>query len=103
MWPTVLQVNDPFSTHLLRLAGVVLVALAFGWTAARILDPGVRARGLTLLAGLLGLTGGTWLAGQAGWEAGPVILGYAVLPSFAGSLTTCAVVKLLALGVTGSR
>ena len=103
MWPTALVVNDPFSTHLIRLAGLVLIASALGWTAARIFDPGVRARGMSLLAGLLGLTGGTWLAGQTGWDPGPVVLGYSLLPAFAGSLTTCAVVKLLALGVTGSR
>ena len=103
MWLTALAVNDPLSAHLVRLGALVFIALGLGWTASRIFDPGIRARGMSLLAGLLGLTGGSWLAGQTGWDAGPAVMGYALLPSFAGSLTTCAVVKLLAHGVTGSR
>ena len=103
MWATVQGVSDPFTAHILRMAGLVGVAVVLGWTASRIFDPGVRARGLTLLAGLLGLTGGTWMVGQTGWESGPAVLGYALLPSFIATLTTCALVKLLALGITGSR
>ena len=103
MWATVQGINDPFTAHLLRMAGLVGVAAALGWTASRIFDPGVRARGLSLLAGLLGLTSGTWAAAQTGWDSGPAVLGYALLPAFLGALTTCALVKLVALGITGSR
>jgi uncharacterized membrane protein YeaQ/YmgE (transglycosylase-associated protein family) len=100
MWPTALVVDDPFSAHLLRMLGVVVIAAVLGWTAARCMDPGVRARGISLLAGLVGLTAGTWVAGFAGWDPGPTILGYTLLPSFIGSL---AIVRLLTLSVTSSR
>ena len=103
MWATVQGVNDPLTAHLLRMAAVVAIASVLGWTAARILDPGVRARGLPLLTGLVGLTSGTWLVGQTGWDSGPAVLGYALLPSFLSTLSTCLVVKLLTFGVTSSR
>lgn len=103
MWPFDSIGSDPFIDQAIRTVLLMIVATVLGWSAARIFDPGIRARGTTLLAGLLGLTGGTWMAAQTGWNGGPVLMGYALLPSFMATITTCGIVKLLTFSVAGSR
>src|SRR6185369_9811718 len=61
-----------------HLGGVALLA---GWLAERTVDTGFRVRGLALLAGAIGCYAGSSLWEMAGWEAGPVVWGYAILPA----------------------
>ena len=102
MWAVDLVMSSPFTARIVGMTGILIMATALGWTAARILDPGVQARGLTVLAGLIGLSAGTWLAGHAGWDPGPAVLGYSLIPAFLATLTTCGCLKLVTLGVSGS-
>jgi uncharacterized membrane protein YeaQ/YmgE (transglycosylase-associated protein family) len=83
-----------------QLAGVALLA---GWVAERTLDTGVRLRGLALLAGAAGFWAGSAMWDIGGWDAGPTVWGYAILPALAGAFAVCGVLKLVSLGVAGPR
>ena len=83
-----------------HLGGVALLA---GWLAERTVDTGFRVRGLALLAGAIGCYAGSSLWEMAGWEAGPVVWGYAILPALAGAFGVCGLLKLVSLGVAGPR
>jgi len=86
------------------LAQVTTVAAAAGWTADRLLDPGIHTRGIPLLAGLLGLVLGPQLAQTTGWPSGPEVAGYPLAAAFAGALAVCAFLKLAHLATAaGSR
>jgi len=87
----------------LRLVQQAGLALLAGWTAARLLDTGSSARGVSLLCGVAGLHAGTWLWGAAGWPHGPVLGGHAILPAFVGALVVSAALKLVGLGAAGPR
>ncbi len=91
------------ASQLWSVIQVMAVAELAGWIGNRVLDSGIRARGLTLLAGLVGLFIGRWLMGVAGWPTGPTVAGFPLLGAFAGALAVSAVVKLVALGVAGPR
>jgi uncharacterized membrane protein YeaQ/YmgE (transglycosylase-associated protein family) len=89
--------------HLWDVAQVLAVAELAGWIADRILDTGIRLRGVTLFAGLLGAFGGRWLVHSAGWSEGPTVAGFPLVAAFGGALGVCAVLKLIGLSVAGSR
>lgn len=67
---------------------VQLAAVAFlaGWFGERLLGIGVRARGLPLLCGLIGLYAGSWVWSLGGWDGGPSVGGYGLLPVLVGAL-----------------
>ncbi len=79
------------------------VALLAGYSAERLLDPGLGVRGLPALCGLAGLYVGTWMWEASGWDGGPVLAGHGLLPAFAGALMVAAVFKLVSLGAAGPR
>jgi hypothetical protein len=85
------------------LGQLVAVAAAAGWATERLLDTGVRTRGLPFLSGLFGLYVGPHVLGMAGWPAGPVIAGQPLFAAFAGTLCVGAFLKLASLGVAGPR
>lgn len=87
----------------LSLAQVVVVALLAGWAAERLLDTGLRIRGIALLAGLIGLYAGTWVWQLNGWDGGPTVVGHPLFPTLTGALGVCAIFKLAALGAVGPR
>ena len=97
------MISEALSTQLLGLAQVVGVAGGFGWTAYHLIDPGIRARGLPILAGLAGLYGGGWVARLTTVDLGPSIWGYGLVPSFLGALGVCALLRVVSLGLAGSR
>jgi hypothetical protein len=74
-----------------------------GWISERALDTGLGIRGIAPLAGLVGLYAGRALWGWTGWSVGPLVAGFAVVPALAGALATCAVLKLVGLGLAGPR
>jgi hypothetical protein len=89
-----------------QLAGIIQVTtIAFlaGSLGGRLLGVGVRARGLPLLCGLTGLYAGTWLWNVGGWDGGPAIAGYGLLPALAGALAVAGFVRLVELAVAGPR
>ena len=96
--------TDPELLHdalsLLQTAGLALLA---GWASEKLLDTGLRIRGLPLLCGVSGLYTGSWLWALAGWPAGPQIADQALVPGFAGALAVASVCKLIGLGVDGPR
>lgn len=96
----VLGLNPDVAQQAWTLAQVAAVAATAGWTAERLLDPGVQTRGLSLLAGLFGLFLGPRLAEATGWPSGPVVAGYPLAAAFAGALTICAFLKLAHLATT---
>ena len=87
----------------LRSLQLVGMALAVGWPAARLLDPGISARGLPFLCGIAGLHAGSWLWNAAGWGGGPAVAGHPLAPAFAGALAVAGLLKLIGLGVAGPR
>jgi len=95
--------NPQLTSQLWTLIQVVAVAELAGWTAERLLDPGFRARGFTLLCGLIGAYAGRALASLAELPAGPSIAGFPVLAAFVGALGVSGVLKLVTLGASGPR
>ena len=83
---------------------VELVALAglAGWVSELLFDTGL-ARGLSLIWGLIGVLAGGWIVDAMGWQAGPMVAGYPVLAALVGTLIVCLVVKVVGLGLAGSR
>ena len=95
---------DPELLHqALSLLQTSAVALLSGWAAERLLDTGLRVRGLPMLCGLAGVYTGTWACAAAGWPHGPQVAGQAALPAFVGALAVAAFFKLVGLGVAGPR
>jgi hypothetical protein len=86
-----------------ELLQLVIVAAAAGWGAERVLDTGVRTRGLPFLSGLFGLYVGPHFLNMAGWPTGPEIAGQPLFAAFAGTLLIGCVLKLGSLGVPGSH
>jgi len=86
--------------HLLRAS---LLAIGVGLVAERLVDTGVRARGIPLLCGLVGVYAGEWLGEALRWHPGPSVAGHAVLPALLGTLMVAVAVKLVALGMVGPR
>ncbi len=95
---------DPELLHgalsMLQTAGLAVLA---GWAAERLLDTGIRVRGLPLLCGVAGFYAGGWLWQAVGWPHGPHLGGQAILPAFAGSLAVAELFKLINLGAAGPR
>ena len=85
------------------LLQLVVVAALAGWATERLLDTGVRTRGLPFLSGLFGLYVGPYLLDMTGWPAGPTIAGEPLFAAFAGSLAIGCFLKLASLGAAGSR
>jgi uncharacterized membrane protein YeaQ/YmgE (transglycosylase-associated protein family) len=85
------------------LLQVGVLAVVVGWAADKLIDTGLRIRGLTLAAGLIGLHAGSWVWGAIGWPRGPSFADHPLIPAFAGALAVCAVLKLFGAGVEGSR
>jgi uncharacterized membrane protein YeaQ/YmgE (transglycosylase-associated protein family) len=92
-----------FADQVIRLSQLGGVALLAGWLAERLIDTGFRLRGLAPLAGAVGFYAGSTLWATAGWPAGPLVWGLALVPAFAGALAICAILKLVSLGVAGPR
>jgi uncharacterized membrane protein YeaQ/YmgE (transglycosylase-associated protein family) len=82
---------------------LVVVAALAGFTAERLLDTGVRTRGLPFLSGLFGLYVGPHLLQYTGWPSGPMVAGQPLLAAFAGALVISAFLKLASLGAAGPR
>src|SRR5262245_10582298 len=97
VWETVLTSN---AWELLQL---VIVAALAGWGTERLLDTGVRTRGLPFLSGLFGLYVGPYLLDMTGWPAGPTIMGQPLFAAFAGALVVGCFLKLAALGTASAR
>ena len=85
------------------LLQLVIVAGLAGWSAERLLDTGVRTRGLPFLSGLFGLYVGPHVLGLAGWPLGPQIAGQPLFAAFAGALMIGGFLKLASLGAAGPR
>ena len=85
------------------LVQLVIVAALAGWATERLLDTGVRTRGLPFLSGLFGLYVGPELLHMAGWPTGPTIAGQPLLAAFAGTLMVGLFLKLATLGAAGPR
>ena len=86
-----------------ELLQLVIVAALAGWATERVLDTGVRTRGLPFLSGLFGLYVGPYALNMAGWPIGPVVAGQPLFAAFAGTLLIGGLLKLASLGVAGSR
>jgi hypothetical protein len=85
---------------ILRLVAVAAVA---GWVTERVLDTGVRTRGLPVLSGLFGLYVGPPLLHMAGWPVHPYIAEQPLIGAFAGALAIGLFLKLATLGAAGAR
>ena len=85
------------------LLQLVVVAALAGWTAERLLDTGMRTRGLPFLSGLFGLYLGQYMQALTGWSAGPVVAGQPLVAAFAGALLISGFLKLATLGAAGPR
>jgi uncharacterized membrane protein YeaQ/YmgE (transglycosylase-associated protein family) len=82
---------------------LVVVAGLAGWSAERLLDTGVRTRGLPFLSGLFGLYVGPRVLDLTGWPMGPEIAGQPLFAAFAGALLIGCFLKLASLGAAGPR
>ena len=82
---------------------LIAVAALAGWTAERMLDTGVRTRGLPFLSGLFGLYVGPHLLQMTGWPSGPMVAGQPLFAAFAGALVISGFLKLASLGAAGPR
>jgi hypothetical protein len=86
-----------------NLLQLVAVAALAGWTAERLLDTGVRSRGLPFLSGLFGLYIGPQMLAMTGCPTGPIVAGQPLLAAFAGAMAIGAFLKLASLGAPGTR
>ena len=82
---------------------LVAVAAVAGWVTERLLDTGVRTRGLPFLSGLFGLYVGPPLLHMAGWPVHPYIAEQPLIGAFAGALAIGFFLKLATLGAAGPR
>jgi hypothetical protein len=85
------------------LAQLVFVAGLAGWSAERLLDTGVRSRGLPFLSGLFGLYVGPRVLELTGWPSGPVVAGQPLFAAFGGALLIGCFLKLATLGSANAR
>ncbi len=86
-----------------RLAQTAAGAMLCGWIAERVLDTGLHVRGVAAGAGLAGLYVGSTVWSLTGWESGPRIGDFPIAPALAGAFAVCAALKLVGLGLAGSR
>ena len=85
---------------LVQLAAVVsFTGLAADW----LVDSGLSLRGVPIVTGAVGLYAGSWFWNLGGWDGGPTVGGYPLLPAFAGALAVTGVLKLIGLAVAGPR
>ena len=82
---------------------LVAVAAVAGWVTERLLDTGVRTRGLPFLSGLFGLYVGPHLLHMAGWPVHPYIAEQPLIGAFAGAMAIGLFLKLATLGAAGPR
>jgi hypothetical protein len=83
-----------------QLAAVVsFTGLAADW----LVDSGLSLRGTPIVTGAVGLYAGTWFWNLGGWDAGPTVGGYPLLPALLGALAVTGVLKLIGLAVAGPR
>jgi hypothetical protein len=82
---------------------LVVVAAVAGWVTERLLDTGVRTRGLPFLSGLFGLYVGPPLLHMAGWPVHPYIAEQPLIGAFGGALAIGLFLKLATLGAVGQR
>ena len=76
---------------------LVAVAAVAGWVTERLLDTGVRTRGLPFLSGLFGLYVGPPLLHMAGWPVHPYIAEQPLIGAFAGAMAIGLFLKLATL------
>ena len=89
--------------HAEKMMTMAAAAMLSGWVAERVMDSGVRLRGIGPLAGLVGLWVGRWAWAIAGWDPGPRVAGCPIAPAVGGAFAVCAVLKLVTLAFAGSR
>src|SRR5262249_35689558 len=94
--------HTDFFDQLSSIAQLAIVAFLGGSMGGRLLGVRFRARGLPLLCGLLGLYAGSWLWSVGGWDGGPMVGGFGLLPAVAGALAVAGFVRLVELGLAGS-
>ena len=82
---------------------VVIVVLLAGWLASLTLDPSFRFLGAPIVIGIVGMYTGSWLWDLTGWAGGPTVADLEIAPLLVGTLAVSGCLKLLALGVAGSR
>lgn len=96
--------NAPFVLdEAYRAAGTAAGAMLAGWLSERALDTGLGIPGIAPLAGFLGLYAGRAIWSWTGWSAGPLVVGFPVVPAIAGTLAVCTALKLVGLGLAGPR
>ena len=86
-----------------RIGQAAGAAMLAGWAAERVLDTGLRIRGIGPLAGAIGLGLGSWLWSWEGWDQGPMLGSVPVVPALAGAFAVCGVLKLVGLGLASPR
>jgi len=96
----------PFPHDLLneiwRLGLLSTIALVAGTLAGGLLDS-ARVRGGAFLVGLIGLWGGSQVWAATGWESGPAVAGYGLVPVLAGAFAAAFAAKLVGLAITEPR
>jgi uncharacterized membrane protein YeaQ/YmgE (transglycosylase-associated protein family) len=98
------QASSPAAvTDAIRAAQAAAGAMLAGWLTERVLDTGLDIVGVGALAGLLGAWLGSSVWTWGGWDVGPSLGGFAVLPALAGAFAVCAVLKLVSVGMAGPR
>ena len=97
------QASDPVLSHAVGAAQATAMAMLAGWLVERVLDTGLRIPAIGPIAGLVGSWIGTWLWAWGGWDVGPSIGGFAIVPAVAGAFAVCGALKLVALGMAGPR
>lgn len=86
------------------LLQLVVVGGMMGFLANRTFHSGLRTRGLSATIGLFGLYLAPFLV-DAGWPwpTGPIVAGQPLLPAVAVTLVLVGTLKVLGLGLDGSR
>jgi hypothetical protein len=97
------QASTPVLNDVLGAAQATAMAMLAGWLGDRALDIGLRIPGIGPLAGLAGAWVGSSLWAWGGWDTGPSLGGFAVLPAIAGTFAVCALLKLVSVGMAGPR
>lgn len=98
------QASSPVALNdAIHAAQAAAAAMLAGWLTERILDTGFNIVGIGALAGLVGAWLGSTFWGWNGWDVGPSLGGFAVLPALAGAFAVCALLKLVNVGMAGPR
>lgn len=96
--------HDPeMMARALNMLELLAVAGTAGWSAERLLDPGIHIRGFSILIGLASLYFGPALVEMAGWPTGPEVAGRPLLAAFVGTLAVTALAKVFSVGLVSSR